>query len=71
MTNQVAPHVQRMQAELYDLEAKARSLDYFINSLEHKEVFESLSQDKQGLMRVQLSVMKTYIEVLSQRIQLG
>ena len=58
------PHQQRVVEEKGELDVKRAALERFING----QVFTTLESSEQSRLRLQLSVMNTYSEVLALRI---
>ena len=60
-------YVVRMVDELNELQTKAEKLNIFI---EQNDIYKSLPQEKQDLMRDQWHAMCLYIDILKKRIAL-
>ena len=60
------PHEQRVIDEKVELALKVQKLYIFIGS----KVFESLSSEEQSLLQYQITIMKDYLRVLNERIDL-
>ena len=60
-------YVERMFVEFKELQTKCEKLDAFING---NEVFKTLSEEKQELMKLQLHAMSAYLYALNKRIEL-
>ena len=56
--------VERLKIELRDLSDKVDNLSIFVNI----DKFETIPQIQQDLLKIQLSCMKGYEEVLKQRL---
>ena len=59
------PHVERMEAELAELQTRAAALNTFI---EHNPLFGTLDDTDQSLMQAQLGTMLAYEGVLAIRL---
>lgn len=60
-------YVKRMEVELEELEEKMSKLASFVYS---GKKFRDLGEEKQDLLRTQLSIMDEYARVLLRRIEL-
>ena len=60
-------YVERLFVEFKELQTKVEKLDAFING---NEVFNTLSEEKQDLMRLQAHAMHAYLYALDKRIKL-
>lgn len=58
------PHQQRVVDEKKELDTKWLALTAFTTS----DIFNSLSEYERGLLRDQAAVMKTYSDILAERI---
>ena len=56
---------EKLQLELNDVDSKINKLDYFING----DLYSSVNQTQQSLLRVQLSAMITYRDCLKERLK--
>jgi hypothetical protein len=61
-------HQQRVINEKADLDVKIEKLRYFIVATNIPDVFGTLSEAEQSLLRIQYSVMQSYSKILGERI---
>lgn len=62
----MSAHIERMKAEMAELDDKASKLAVFINS---NPLFAKLDAADQDLMKRQLSHMEAYASVLDERLE--
>ena len=62
---ELAPHQQRVVDEHTELKSKAKLLSHFIG---FNQIFETLDEKEQELLREQNDVMWLYVEILGKRI---
>lgn len=60
-------HIERMKAELDELEVHSGKLDDFIGT----EIYNGLSSTEQHLLCAQVCIMSSYINILKLRIEIA